>query len=581
MAHFISKDAFKHWKEGLQSIVQRFPLTLFFTIASCLSLMYLNHYLLYDGQTKGFEFFLMFYPLTATILSLTLHLWTEDMRQRLKARGWQGGLHALWLALCIYWATEYELSIGQSIAAGTCVGAMLVGWFTLPFAKQANDRPAINFLIRLMGSGIIATGTSLVLFLGILLLIQSFKYLFNMDIEDPLYVDTATVCFTLVAPLLFMFQLPKDEQKYSQYNWLQHKFGNGIIHYLLIPLHLAYVITLYLYAGKILVTWELPNGWVSTLVSVLMLLTVIILFLLYPIHQQDHIKPVDRLAVRYLPIIVLPLLVLMSIGIGRRFSDYGVTIQRLYLLLFNLWCYAVCIGLIVCRSRKVMWVAWSFVAILLLVSVFPVNVSSFTHNRLQKQVRELLAKHNMTKFPISSKTYTTLLKQAGYQQAKSFTGKLNYLNRTYGRQTIEDIINPRYLLADYQVEEMYGQPMAGSTSTSIPENRLISDEREKNIPLPIPPGYRYFQNIDQYTQQKGAKVEGDKLLVTMKYQQNGKTLTDHYQMSLAEIERKVNGKEKFCMTATGKQTQLVITYLYLSYGEDYVDMLCQGTLFVK
>lgn len=581
MTHFMSKDTFRHWQEGLQSIVQRFPMTLFFTIASCLSLMCLNHDLLFDGQTKQLEFFLVFYPLTATILSLMLHLWTEDMRQRLKAWGWQGVLHALWLALCIYWATEYELSIGQSIAAGTCVGAMFVGWFTLPFAQQANDRPAINFLIRLMGSGIIAAGTSLVLFLGILLLIQSFKYLFNMDIENTLYADTAIVCFTLVAPLLFMFQLPKDEQKYSQYNWLQHKFGNGIIHYLLIPLHLAYVITLYLYAAKILVTWELPNGWVSTLVSVLMLLTVIILFLLYPIHQQDQAKPVDRLAVRYLPIIVLPLLVLMSVGIGRRFSDYGVTIQRLYLLLFNLWCYAVCIGLIVCRSRKVIWVAWSFVAILLLVSVFPVNISSYTHNRLQKQVRELLAKHNMTKFPISSKTYTTLLKQVGYQQAKSFAGKLNYLNRTYGRKTIEDIINPRYLVADYQVEDMYSQPMAGSSSTSIPENRLISDEREENIPLPIPPGYRYFQNIDQYTPQKDAKVEGDKLLVTMKYQLNGKTLTDHYQMSLAVIERKVNGKDKFCMTATGKQTQLVITYLYLSYGEDFVDMQCQGTLFVK
>lgn len=581
MVHFISKDAFKHWKEGLQSIVQRFPLTLFFTIASCLSLIYLNHDLSNGGEMKGFEFFLMFYPLTATVLSLTLHLWTESMRQRLKAWGWQGGLHALWLTLCIYWATEYELSIGQSIAAGTCVGAMLVGWFTLPFAQQANDRPAINFLIRLMGSGIIAAGTSLVLFLGILLLLQSFKDLFNMDIEETLYVDTANVCFTLVAPLLFMFQLPKDEQKYSQYNWLQHKFGNGIIHYLLIPLHLAYVITLYLYAVKILVIWELPNGWVSTLVSVLMLLTVIILFLLYPIHQQNQAKPVDRLAVRYLPIIVLPLLVLMSIGIGRRFSDYGVTIQRLYLLLFNLWCYAVCIGLIVCRSRKVMWVAWSFVAILLLVSVFPVNVSSYTHNHLQKQVRELLAKHNMTKFPISSKTYTTLLKQIGYQQAKSLAGKLNYLNSTYGRQTIEDIINPRYLLTDYQVEEMYGHPTAGSSSAPTPENRLISDEREENIPLPIPPGYRYFQNIDQYLPRKEAKVEGDKLLVTMKYQLNGKALTDHYQMSLAEIERKVNGKEKFCITATGKQTQLVITYLYLSYGEDFIDMQCQGTLFVK
>ena len=113
------------------------------------------------------------------------------------------------------------------------------------------------------------------------------------------------------------------------------------------------------------------------------------------------------------------------------------------------------------------------------------------------------------------------------------------------------------------------------------ENRLISDEHEEKILLPIPPGYRYFQNIDQYPPGKDVKVEGDKLLVTMKYQLNGKTLTDHYQMSLTEIERKVNGKGKFCMTATGKQTQLVITYLYLSYGEDFVDMQWQGTVFVK
>ena len=90
-----------------------------------------------------------------------------------------------------------------------------------------------------------------------------------------------------------------------------------------------------------------------------------------------------------------------------------------------------------------------------------------------------------------------------------------------------------------------------------------------------------FKNVNQYSQRVEAKIEGDKLLVTMKYQLNGKTLTDHYQMSLAEIERKVNGKEKFCMTATGKQTQFVFTYLYLSYNEDYVDIQYQGTLFVK
>lgn len=67
----------------------------------------------------------------------------------------------------------------------------------------------------------------------------------------------------------------------------------------------------------------------------------------------------------------------------------------------------------------------------------------------------------------------------------------------------------------------------------------------------------------------------------MKYQLNGKTLTDHYQMNLAEIERKISGGDEFYMTITNKRTQLVTTYLYLSYSEDNVDMQYWGTLFMK
>lgn len=579
--NFLRNVSILNWQRQFQNIAVRFPLTLLSALASCISLIYLNHFLHNGPPMGGREFFILFYPLTAMPLSLTLNLWTEDMQN--KRKGWliQGIGHCLWLALCIYWATEYQLTIGQAIAAGTCVGTILIGWFTLPFVKQYNDRPAINFLIKLIGSFLLATLTSLALYLGILLLIQSFIYLFGIDIKDTLYADTAGFCFALIAPILVLIQLPEGEQKYSQHNWLQHKFGNGIIHYLLIPLHFAYVITLYLYAAKILITWQLPNGWVASLVSVLMLLTIIIVFLLYPTHQQPHAKPFDRFVIRYLPVIVLPLLVLMSIGIVRRFTDYGLTIQRLYLALFNIWCYAVCIGLFVYRTRKVIWVAWSFAAILALVSVFPFNIADYTKRHLQKEVKLLLAEQNITELPMNSKTFIKMLNEASYDKAKSIAGKLNYLRYTYEKEDVADIINPKYLITDFQIDNMFEKADKHTASALSKENMLISEQDKENHPQTIPQGYRYYLHSDNDIAQKDMSIKGDTLYLTIRYRFNDKELTDNYRMSLADIEQKVNAKEKFSLAFQGKQTQLIMMSLYLSYGKQYINLVYQGTLFIK
>ena len=80
-----------------------------------------------------------------------------------------------------------------------------------------------------------------------------------------------------------------------------------------------------------------------------------------------------------LPIAILPLLVLMTIGIARRFNDYGITLNRLYLLTLNIWFYIVCIGLFVLRARRIQWIAVSFAGIFLLTSVLPVNYARLTH----------------------------------------------------------------------------------------------------------------------------------------------------------------------------------------------------------
>ena len=50
----------------------------------------------------------------------------------------------------------------------------------------------------------------------------------------------------------------------------------------------------------------------------------------------------------------------MTIGIIRRFNDYGVTINRLYLITLNVWCYFVCITLILIKAKRINWIPVSF-----------------------------------------------------------------------------------------------------------------------------------------------------------------------------------------------------------------------------
>lgn len=570
-----------NWKNKLSDILIRFQLTVVFAVLSCLSLVYINHILRHGVEMQGNTFFLMLYPLSAMVLSLMLQLWTEDMPNHRK--GWiiQGCFHLLWLALCVYWATQYPLSRGQGITIYVSIFVMLIGWITLPFIRQDNDMPAINFLIKVKISAIIASFTSFVLFLGLLLLMQSFRFLFGMKINEPYFADTAIFSFSLVAPLLVLVQLPKGEKKYSHNNWLQHKFGNGIIHFLLIPLHFAYLITLYVYAAKILFTWQLPNGWVSALVSALMLLTVVIIGLLYPVTRLPNAKKFDQMMVRYLPVVVMPLLVLMTIGIVRRFNDYGVTVSRLYLLLFNVWCYAVCIGLIVCRSRKVMWIATSFAVILLAVSLFPFNISSLTKQQLEKNVRELLAESRMTKLPMDQTTYSKLLQTAGYAKAKQIDSKIEYLRNEFKKESTVGFLKEEVNTYGYRLDAQFRTTKKGMKGLPVIEPEINGGNSSSQALFPIPQGYRSGVLVSEYQDQENFDIEGNQLTFCTSYVENNHEIKNTFVVYISQLKQMSNAKKNAYLVLKSDKAQLVITNFTLINETDRKQFSFNGMLFIK
>ena len=124
----------------------------------------------------------------------------------------------------------------------------------------------------------------------------------------------------------------------------------------------------------------------------------------------------------------------MTVGIVRRFSDYGITINRLYLITLNLWFYFVCITLFVTKARRINWITISFALIFLFTSAFPINYFSITHDYMKSHIEKAMAHQ---KLPIGDKQYEQLLRSMPKAEAKELNEQLNYLYEVISETTLQ------------------------------------------------------------------------------------------------------------------------------------------------
>lgn len=388
----------------LQSNLKRFPITLFFTIAlTC----YLCYFVSNHDENKKLNWIIGYYLSVGTLLSLTLHLWCEEMKRIIPKIAVQAGMHLLLILDAIYlYSYSYEKSFTEiGIAHGAGILAIGLSVFFLSFFKEKNDIPSWNFALSSITACVTANVIGCIMSGGICFLILSVHKLFDLSIDSTCYLYVAILCNVCLSMFLFLGLLPQKQEKHNT-RPLQHSFLNGVIHYLFLPLTGGYLIVLYIYALRILINWELPIGWVSWLVITLMTGCIVIEFGLYPSRMAQQ-KRTDNLIARWLPLFVLPLLFLMTIGIIRRFNDYGVTINRLYLITLNIWCYFVCITLIIIKAKRISWIPISFSLVFLLTSVLPVNYASITRQIIQKEVNQTIIHQKPMQIYLSHKNSIT------------------------------------------------------------------------------------------------------------------------------------------------------------------------------
>lgn len=415
---------------SLRKCGTRFPTTVFFITVLTVWCLFLNHENCLNNDRLKIT--LTYYLSVGIPLSLLLQLWSEEMEsnKRRIATNIIGQLLLLGDAVFIYLLSYTSLAI--IIAHAAAIVAIVITIFLIPFLKGRNDVPCWNFAMKSLIAYIKASVICILFTCGIELLMVSIGILFDINIDYKLYFDVTIICNVGLTLLIFIGMLPDGAAKHDN---LPHtnNFLTILIRYVFMPLTATYMLVLYMYAIRIIFKWELPNGWVSCLVTALMAGCILIEVGLYPFRQFPIKKKADELIARWLPILIMPLLVLMTIGIIRRFSDYGITVMRLYLATFNLWCYAVCITLFLTRARRISWIPASFAAIFLLTSVLPkYNFANITLDTLRNDISIAMEQTCTDTPPLTEEQYANWINNAMPQnEGQRINDKFIYLQDMY------------------------------------------------------------------------------------------------------------------------------------------------------
>ena len=496
---FLKKYSFRTLFERIGQGFMRFPLAMLFVIFLTGFIFYLIH-----GGKPGsrMEFFLIFYPATAALLAVALSLLTEDFKNWRIGAALQVVAHAAWFAISYYLSQFDRFSLTQLIAVSATVFAISMSVFLVCFYRKHQEVPFWNFSIRTVAALFLAIAIGGALALGLLLLTESLKMLFGLHISNYVYADIWTVCMVLLAPSLFMALIPKGGNKYLNTVPDFSGFAKGVVQYLFIPLLLLYMVTLYAYGAKILLEWTLPVGGVSYLVSGSMALMVLLIYLTHPIQHQEGNKLFKRVT-RCLPVAMLPLLALMTVAIGRRLSDYGITVSRLYLLVFNVWCYCVCLWLIFTRNKRIWLIPASFAIILFLISVGPQSIANITQRQLKNEVRNAFTASGLTQFPLSGDQYEKWLASVDSKTAAAIDSKLDYLQDFYRYGSIEDLIGKDAVVGrvDDTVDDLAGSYEHYSNWNMISRAN-------------VPDGYRQMTWVGN-ERDESTTIDGDKITVVI------------------------------------------------------------------
>lgn len=324
-------------------------------------------------------------------LPLMLAIWLSDERRPSKPYLRAVFIVLLGLILAIYYVTmDSEPNQNETYRFVILLaGAHLLVSYS-PFIGFNDKEGFWQFNKTLFLQFLNATLYAATLYIGLLIALQTVKYLFGITYTFSVEMDLFIAVSSFFHTIFFLSKIPKITD-------IPDSYPNGLkvfTQYVLLPLEVVYLVILYAYMSKIIVQWQLPQGRVAYLVLAFSVAGIFALLLLYPLRQSSKERWVTIFSRRYY-LALLPLIALLFTGIFRRVDDYGITENRYIVGILAFWLAGITVYFLSGKRDDIRWIPISLSILCFLLPIGPWNIFVVSKNSQLKQFRRILSENKV------------------------------------------------------------------------------------------------------------------------------------------------------------------------------------------
>jgi hypothetical protein len=302
-----------------------------------------------------------------------------------------------------------------------------------------------------------------VLYVGLVVALVSLDKLLGLTIDGKRYGQLWVLLAGVFNTWFFLSGVPKDLERLE--HQLEYPRGLKIFtQYVLIPLVMTYLVILYLYSGKILLEWQWPNGWVANLVLGFSIAGILSLLLVHPVREQVENVWI-RFFSRWYYVALIPLVVLLTLSIWRRVSEYGITENRYFVIILGVWLAGIIVYMLLTKARNIKIIPMSLCVVAFLSAYGPWSAFNISIKSQRGRLESVLGRHSML---VDGKA-----QRAGapvpFVDMKEISSIVRYLVQTHG----VEILQP-YFDEDIETQVKTRIEAQGGTFTRVEPSEVVA-----------------------------------------------------------------------------------------------------------
>jgi hypothetical protein len=380
-------------------------------------------------------------------------------------------------------------------------------------------------------AAVIAGAISVVLLAAIEGFLFGFFNLFDIEPSSAKpFFYSAIISSCTIFPILFFSGIPSIDESLQETPAL-NRFQTSTNKFIFLPVVSLYILLLYAYIAKIIIQWEMPKGMVSYLVSASMLLMLLRVTQMLP--ERINPKPsFEKKLLKILPAACIPLVILMSVGIIRRISDYGISEGRYYITAINIFYYIIIAILLIdkikCKSR---YIALVFCGMFFIATNGPLSAINVTHRIWMGSIKDALAEEGYNKFPLSKEEtveFARRVQDKSDHKTNIATSRLEILNSRHDKELAQNIPNGEPLIL-----------ISRKSSTTEEVNEFLISayiNNSKNSYFEIPKNATQVNHFYKTFNKEDYKFQGDTLFFQFSPKKLDKTF--HFFVTRQALESK-------------------------------------------